>query len=308
MTSAVKALLVVFLTWGSCPAAMADQVIKNVIVRVDRDIGYFVGDLVSAEVEVTVPNGWQLRQSSLPHEGPVDYWLDLRKIDVLEKTESGDRVFTLMLLYQNFYDALDVRTQEIPSFPLYFSKADQIAQADVPAWTISVSPLREIAPPPQSDPKDYMRPDTASNPIQLNATFETGILFGLLSLLSLLGVFWKLSWWPFRPGPKRPFTSASRQIALLRKAGDTREVYLRALLVLHRGFDSSVGKRLLAEDVQRFFDAHPEFLEAREYVVRFFDSSREAFFKSDPESAQRKMPFALLKSFAEHMAQIEKRA
>jgi len=308
MIVVARALLFLLSAFYSSSFAMADPIVKNITIRADRDIGYFIGDLVSTEVEVRVPDGWELRKSSLPHEGPVDYWLDLRKLDIQEKAEGGDRVFVLKLLYQNFYDAFDVRSQEIPSFPLYFSKADQVAQGDVPAWTISVSPLREIAPPPQNDPKDYMRPDTSSSPIQIKGLFETAVILTFLSLLTLLTLCYKLSWWPFRPGPKQPFTMASRQIARLRESGDTHESYLHAILILHRGFDSFVGKRLLAEDVQTFVKDHPQFLDVREALLRFFEISREAFFKSDPDAAQRDMPFASLKSFADSMAQIEKRA
>jgi len=308
MLAAARTLLVLLLAFNCSAFAMADQIVKDVTIRADRDIGYFIGDLISAEVEVTVPDGWQLKKSSLPHEGPIDYWLDLRKLEVQEKSSGNDRVFILKLLYQNFYDALDVRSQEIPSFPLYFSKVDQVAQANVPAWTVSVSPLREIAPPPQSDPKDYMRPDASSAVIPTATVLNVAIVFALLSLLALLAVCYKLSWWPFRPGPKQPFTMASRQIARLRESGDTHESYLRALLLLHRSFDSFAGKRLLAEDVQTFVKDHPQFIEMRDALLRFFEISREAFFKSDPAAAQKDMPFASLKSFAESMAQIEKRA
>jgi len=307
MIIAARFLVSPLLVMLVCSSAMADEIVKNVVIRADRDIGYFVGDLISAEVEVTVPDGWQLRKSSLPHEGPIDYWLDLRQLDVEEKVCNGDRVFILALLYQNFYDALDVRRQEILSFPLYFSKGDRVAQADVPAWTISVSPLREIAPPPQSDPKDYMRADISNNLIDTGFWLKAATLSAFVTMLSFLSICWKLAWWPFRPGLQRPFTLASREIARLRETGDTREAYMQAILILHRSFDSFVGKRLLAEDISRFLTDHPQFFDARDALFRFFDISRVAFFRSDADRAQHAMPFASLKAFADTMARIERR-
>jgi len=287
--------------------AYADTIIKNVVIKADRDIGYFVGDLVAATVEVTIPDGWQLQKSSLPHEGAIDYWLDLKTLDVKEAKIGDERLIAINLLYQDFYDALDVRNQEIPSFPLYFSKGDRVERADVPSWTISVSPLREIAPPPQSDPKDYMRPDTASSFIHFGMIFRIASLFAIFSALSVLAICYRLAWWPFVRRANRPFLNALKSIHRLHKTGEHSETYLQSLLILHRGFDTFVGRRLLAEDLPRFLEEHPQFQSAREHLTRFFQASREAFFKSRPDDAERDMSLAFIVSFAAEMASIERR-
>jgi hypothetical protein len=57
--------------------------------------------------------------------------------------------------------------------------------------------------------------------------------------------------------------------------------YRQALVLLHRAFDETCGARLLAGDLERFFQQHPRHSQHRAGVIRFFESSR-AVFCADP--------------------------
>jgi mxaA protein len=84
--------------------------------------------------------------------------------------------------------------------------------------------------------------------------------------------------------------------------------YRSGLLALHRAFDEVAGKRLLAEDLDRFLASHPDLdLESGE-ITRFFKSSRSVFFGDDLGSGIATLPPSALSSLAGRLARIERGA
>jgi mxaA protein len=68
-----------------------------------RGFGYFVGDIFRREVELVVPEAYRLDKASAPAPGRLNYWLDLRAVDLSETNASGARRYRLSLDYQTFY-------------------------------------------------------------------------------------------------------------------------------------------------------------------------------------------------------------
>lgn len=289
-------------------AVRADEtpgVVKSITIRAPRDVGFFAGDLVEANIDLIVAAGAEIETASLPHPGPIDYWLDLRSIDVEKRTEGPNWRYTLKLFYQNFYDALDARPQEIPAFSVAFTIGGTTVSADVQAWTIGVSALREVAPPVKEDPKDYMRPDRAAPLIKVAPLWRATGAAAFAAVLALAVLAYDRAWWPFRAPKARPFGDAARRLRRLRGRG-VEEAYIEALLILHRGIDQTDGRRVLADDAGAFLQRHPVFAPMGDSLARFFAASREAFFKSQPDRSRSDLPFGALETFARKMAAAER--
>jgi mxaA protein len=291
---------------GQVRADETPSVVKSITILAPRDVGFFAGDLVDADVELVVAPGAVMDLASLPHPGPIDYWLDLRSIDVEKSTEGPNWRYRLKLLYQNFYDALDARRQEIPAFSVAFTRGGTTESAQVQAWTIGVSPLREVAPPVKEDPKDYMRADQAAPLIKVVPLWRAAALAAFAAALGLTALAYDRVWWPFRASKARPFGDAARRLRRLREKRGADEGYLEALRILHRGIDQTDGRSVLADDAAAFLRRHPVFAPMGDSLARFFAASREAFFRSAPERSRSDLPFDALETFARKMAAAER--
>jgi mxaA protein len=278
--------------------------VRSVEVRVPRGFGYFLGDLLQARVDIALEPGTTVQQASLPRPGPVTYWLDLRDVAV-ERIAGGLR---LRLTYQSFYAALDARRLEVPGFTVALSDetpgGTTTAQAEIPAWTFGVSPLREVQPEKRDDPADYLQPDGRTRRLDPEpATFAALGLAGLaLPALGLLA--WDRAWFGRRRG--RPFARAARHLRRLPEAGE--EGYREALRRIHRGLDETDGRRLLADDLPVFLDRHPAFRGEGEALARFFEASRRTFFGREVETAREIWPWPELQAAARRLAAAERRA
>jgi mxaA protein len=248
----------------------------EVTVSPARTFGYFVGDLIRAEVEVLARENMELSPASLPHPGPLGVSLVLRDVAVHETRKDDRRTWVINLVYQSFYVALDVRNIEIPGFELRVGGAP----VSVPAWAVSVAPLREIVPGPVENARDYLRPDGA--PVIADET-SPGILTlcaVILATVSLLFVARDRGWPPFHRRRARVLNILAWELARRRGAGADAESFRAALRSVHRAIDATNGASLLAEDLPAFLARHPQFGSLRPGFERFFEISRRTFFGS----------------------------
>jgi mxaA protein len=289
------------------PSPAADTIlVRQVTIQTPRDIGYFVGDLIRADITLVVDGRATLDTASLPHPGAVTYWLDVRSVDITQRADGDDRRYVLTIIYQNFYAALDARAQEIPTFPLLFHRDGEAVTFDVPAWTIGVSPLREVAPPVKSDPRDYLRPDRAAPLISLRVYLWSMALTAFAAVLCLLLVAHDRAWWPFRLRPARAFSQAAHRLRQLRNRKDETASYLQALEILHRGIDQADNRSVLADDLDQFLQRHAAYRTLRASLGGFFAASRLAFFANDPERARGAFSFDMLEALARNLAGAER--
>jgi mxaA protein len=274
-----------------------------------RGFGYFVGDIFRREVELVVPEAYRLDKASAPAPGRLNYWLDLRAVDLSETNASGARRYRLSLDYQTFYVPLSPTPLTVPALTLRFSgEGEEAVQAEVPAFTFVMAPLREVAPvKPQEGPSGYLRPDAVPRKVgTLNARGTLGA-GSAVALLALVLLAYHYAWWPFRARPARPFTHAARALKHELARGAGLAAYQAGLLDLHRAFDTTAGRRLLAEDVPEFLVSHGEFQPLKEDISRFFATSRRAFFGNDLEGAARVMPFEAVTSLGVRLGEAERR-
>ena len=286
--------------------------VRSVEVRTPRPFGYFLGDLVRAEVDLVVEPGFRLQAASLPKPGALTYWLDLRDLDATASVYGGAQRVRLGLTYQTFYAALDARALEIPGFTVTFvSESDHGAttvKAAVPAWSFNVSPLREVQPPARDDPRDYMRPDGKVGPGDPRPLLLGAAGSATLALLAFAGLARDRTWWPFRARRGRPFAIAARRIRALARRPDPTPHYRDALLALHVGLDTAAGRRLLADDLDDFLRTHPAYAPEGPALARFFAASRRTFFGPGPEPDLGAFALADLAALARHLAHAERTA
>ena len=303
-------MLVLFLAAVMAPA-MATAEPPGVSLRViePRSFGYLVGDVFSREVDIFAAEPYRLKASSLPAPGRQTYWLDLKSVDLIQKSASGGRGYRLVLTYQTFYVALQPTRLVVPGATLKFTDGSQSIEAEVPSWPFVMAAMREIAPEkPEEGPVGYMQPDAL--PSLIDASRER-IVFGIAAggvLLSLLLLAHHQAWWPFRARPSRPFTNAARAISNRAAATVDQDAYRASLLDLHRAFDVSAGRRVLAEDVPIFIAGHEIFKPLAPDISRFFASSRRAFFGNDISGAAEDMPLADVETLGKRLGEAERRA
>lgn len=302
-------VLCLMLCLGLWPAGSAAQV-RSVEVRSPRAFGFFLGDIITSQVDIVVDKGFSVQPASLPRPGPVTYWLDLRDVKV-EQTERGETTrIRLNLTYQSFYAALDARVMEIPGFTVTVasgaSGGTTTAGANVPPWSINVSPLREVKPPAREDPSDYLRPDGGVVPLDTAWPLRGAAALGGLALLALALLARDRAWWPFRARPRRAFAGTLGRIRRLSRGSDQDAAYREALLALHRGLDETDGRRVLADDLPTFLDRHPAYRDLAPALARFFAASRLAFFGRETTAARGRWPFADLLGTAKTLAAVER--
>ncbi|WP_245292015.1 nonribosomal peptide synthetase MxaA [Methylobacterium tarhaniae] len=298
---------------SACLPLPAEAQIGSVVVRSPRPFGLFVGDRFDAKVEIEAADGFAPQAASLPKPGPLTYWLDLTAVSVAPgPARDGHRLWRLSLTYQTFYAALDVRRLDLPAFTVTFASevahATTSAVAEVPGWQISVSPLREIQPPPVADPVEYLRPESPNPRLDPALPRALAWAFASFGLAGLLALARDRAWWPFRHRPARAFAAAWRQVRRQAARPDAEVAYREALLALHRGLDRTDGRRVMGEDLAAFLARHPAYAALAQPLDRFFRASREVFFGRDPSVAQRTCPFPDLMATARRLAAAERAA
>lgn len=286
--------------------------VRSVEVRSPRAFGYFVGDIVRSQIDLLVDDGFSVESASLPKPGPVAYWLDLRNVETQETREGGTKRIRLSLVYQSFYAALDARDMEVPGFTLTVGsdRAGGVtsAKAEVPPWSLIVSPLRQVQPPPRENPIDYMRPDGRVTSLEAGPAWRWAAIFAALALLAALLLAWDRAWGPFGARRGRPFAAVARTLRGLSRRSGEEGAYRDMLLALHRGLDATDGRRVLADDLPAFLDRHPAYRGEQTGLAQFFTASRLAFFGRETDAARSRWPFAEGESIARRLAVAERSA
>jgi mxaA protein len=279
----------------------ADAAVHWLRMEEPRSFGYFVGDTLERHALILVDPDDALQAASLPKPGPLSYWLDLRRVEVRESRAEGGKLYRITLVYQNFYVPLDPRKLTIAEWPLQLTQGSAV----IPAFAFTASPIRELFPEKSGETVDtFLKPDARAAPVSAGSVKPWLSLNATIALLALTALAHHFAWWPFNARPDRPFARAARFIAGLRGDGVASADDRAAMLALHRAFDATAKRRLLADDVDGFLAQHPEFAADRADVERFFESSRQSFFGGGATPAP--MPLQALKAFAAKLASRER--
>jgi mxaA protein len=268
----------------------------SVDLRAGRPFGYFLGDEIPLEAEVSWEERYALSVASVPQPGSVTYWLDLKAVQI---TQVGAGHYRLQLLYQTFYAPLGPQMLKIPGFTLIAMNGEARSEARVPAWQFLMSPLRDIDPHRSGDAV-AIRGDVPPSSISLVPYIAAVAGFASAALLVVSAIAWHWALWPFRRRAQRPFAYALRSM----RGAD----YASRLLQLHRAFDAVAGRRLLAEDVDRFIESAPTFRELATEIAAFFSASRQTFFETDLQGAMAALSLDQLRMLGEQLAAAERQS
>lgn len=291
--------LPVLMSMVSCLPVSAGEV--AVTVHSERPFGYFVGDLIRAHVDVSGPASSELSAASLPRPGPLGVSLDLRDIAVQKIEESDKKSWRIDLVYQNFYVALDVRNLQIPGFDLRVGGET----VSVPAWSVSVTPLREIAPARLERAEDYLRPDTPAVFVNEARSRDLALAAATAALLSLGVLAFDRGWPPFQRRRARVFSALAVRLAAQARASHDAASFTRALRSVHRAIDAANGASLTAEDLSGFLARRTEFAPLRPSFDRFFAISSMTFF-SDGAALDHGYDLSELLRFVDALARRER--
>lgn len=240
-----------------------------------RPFGYQIGDTVPMRILVQTRPGVQLQSASLPKPGPLNRWLNLRRIELVE---AGADAYRIDLEYQVFYAPLEVKALTIPGFALRFSQYGQTVEESVPPWQFTLAPLRELIARQDVD-GEYLRPDQP--PALLStAGVRTNLVLALMAAavlgLKLARQYGYLPWFARRS----PFKTAEKRLRRLAPAE-----LGAGLAALHSAFNATYGAPVFGHRLPDFLRAHPEFGQIQSELVWFFDYSNRFFFAGQPDLA-----------------------
>jgi mxaA protein len=274
-----------------------------------REFGYFLGDIVRRGVIVTAPAGTSLDVASLPQPGPVNYWLELKSVDLAESETSERVTFRITLAYQTFYAPLDPRRLTIPGFTLKLSHDGSSEEARVPEFGFVTSPLRELFAGKEGETNAVALQAHVPAPLEATGAERTALLVGAgTGAVALVLLALHYAWGPFRRRPGRPFTEAARFLRTHTAQLNGEGGYRAALIKLHRAFDLAAGRRVLPDDLRAFLKEHPQFAPLEGDIERLFACSREAFYSGEQARARTEMPLAAIADLGSRLALAERRA
>ena len=170
----MRIVLILVLSLLGCSGSI-DEPVSYFNVETPRPFGYVNGDEIPQRIVIETRSGISLQTGSLPAKGQINRWLNLNQVTV---KQSGQR-YEIDLRYQVFYAPLEVKSLTLPGFTLQLSQGEKSISQNVPAWTFTLSPLRELVVR-QTEQGEYMRPDS---PPSLLA--NTQALYGLAASLAV---------------------------------------------------------------------------------------------------------------------------
>lgn len=246
-------------------AALADE---------PRAYGYRVGDTVTRQVAVDVPEGLKLDAASLPQVGRQGQSFELRRVDWQGPAGAGQH--KLVLEYQVFRAPPEVRTLELPPVTLRFAGQPRAQDLRIDAWPVTVAPLVPVDVSPRRGLGE-LQPDTLPPLINTHPARQRLLAYGAAVLLALAYLAHVYAGAPWLARRGRPFERAWR--ALRAHAGCAADpAVCAAFQELHRALNSSAGVVLFEHGIDPFLSAQPRYAPLRADLTLFFQSSKQQFF------------------------------
>lgn len=267
-----QALASCLILLGPALAAGLPTGIVHLELEAPRPYGYVIGDLIEMTVAVEVAPGVTLDASALPETGPVNRWLNLRRIDVA----SEGRNYRLHLQYQTFYAPLEVKNLSVPGFDLRFGGPAGEVRAGVPAWPFTMAPIRELSVL-RTEGLAPMRPDAwpqAPGAGVYRTVFAAAIATATLAIAGL----GYLRGWRGLGSRGRHFAAALKALRGHDEGEIDAERLQQAYAAVHEAFNRTLGETLFLQRLDEFMLARPHYQALQSEIEAFFNSSYRLFF------------------------------
>ncbi len=255
----------------------SSALLSSVKASIDREYGYYIGDLVTASYTIVLPPHHSLNPASLPKEhSSLDRQIDIKNI-IIEKTSSrGYPNYRTSVIYQVFVSTERADFFDIPQ--IHFSYGpdgnSSIHTAVLPPLRIVISPLA-----PQGASYKPAIPWT-------RRSFFPGILFwagvGLL-LTDSLFLFFLIR--------KRLSTPSPFTLALRKMSGKTDAP--AALVLFRSALNEAAGKAIFASNLDDFIQTIPRGAayrdEIRELILLSDEMSFNPEYHPEPDGSVKRI-------------------
>jgi len=270
----MRLLLALTLLLLGCSGSSNDPV-SYFKVETPRPFGYVIGDEIPQRIIVETRPGIALQPGSLPAKGRINRWLNLNAVQV---TQSGQR-YQIDLLYQVFYAPLEVKLLTLPGFNLQLSQGANTFSQAVPAWSFTVSPLRELSVR-KDEHGEYMRPDQPPRLLD-NSAARLGLISGL-SVALLIVAYLGFLYGYFPQLARRTFFK--KALGKLSRLSD--KDLEQALTIVHQALNQLNQQPLFAAQLKSFYQQHPAYQPLNPQLQWFFAVSNRYFFGSGKATAE----------------------
>jgi len=288
----MRILLIMALSLLGCSGSI-DEPVSYFNVETPRPFGYVNGDEIPQRIIIETRSGIALQPGSLPAKGQINRWLNLNQVTV---KQTGRR-YQIDLLYQVFYAPLEVKSLTLPGFTVQLSQGEKNISQSVPAWTFSLSPLRELVVR-QTEQGEYMRPDSPP-PLLAN----TQALYGLSASLTVAALIAAYLGYLYGCFPNRLRRTLFKR-ALRKLAGLSKADMEQALTFVHHTLNSLNGQPLFSNRLGEFYRRNPQYLQINAQLVWFFNYSNRYFFSDGMIAVAQ--DFQQLKELCEQCRKIER--
>lgn len=236
-----------------------------------RDHGYFMGDIIHQQVIITLASGQTLDENSLPLQGRVTSWLDLRELAVSRRGHAVQ----LDLVWQIFATVEVAQKLKTPAFVLK-TLAKPTVEFTIPQQAFYYSPVF-------SNPlgETVRRSDLAPVTDDGMKSLMLVLMFGGISLIS--GVFWLwvndlIPWIPFNPGPLT-------QVARTLKVNAKIEIQQQHLKEILHALNLVAGQSLYPNNWETVFKKAPYLLVLKTPITDFFFTAWKVIYGHAPLSS-----------------------
>lgn len=288
----MRILLILTLLLLGCSGSI-DEPVSYFNVETPRPFGYVNGDEIPQRIIIETRSGISLQTGSLPAKGQINRWLNLNRVTV----KQSEQHYQIDLLYQVFYAPLEVKALTLPGFTLQLSQGEKSISQMVPAWTFTLSPLRELVVR-QTEQGEYMRPDVPP-PLLAN----TQPLYGLTASLTIAVLIAAYLGYLYGCYPNRLRRTVFKR-ALRKLAGLSEADMAQALTIVHHTLNSLNGQPLFSNRLSDFYRRNPEYLQVSSQLNWFFNYSNRYFFSVGMIAVAQNLQ--QLKDFCEQCRKIER--
>jgi mxaA protein len=264
----MRILLIMMLSLLGCSSSI-DEPVSYFNVETPRPFGYVNGDEIPQRIIIETRSGITLQTGGLPAKGQINRWLNLNQVTV---KQSGQR-YQIDLRYQVFYAPLEVKSLTLPGFTVQLSQGEKTVGKNIPAWTFTLSPLRELVAR-QTEQGEYMRPDS---PPSLLA--NTQALRGLAASLTAAALIAAYLGYLYGCFPNRLRRALFKQ-ALRKLAGLSKTDMGQALTLVHQALNNLNGHPLFSNRLSDFYRRNPRYQQISTQLEWFFSYSNRYFFSA----------------------------
>jgi hypothetical protein len=267
-----------------------------------RDNGYTLGDMIAMHAEFNLAKGLVFDPNSVPLKGPVNNWLDLRDVAMVEaKNADGGSKISIDFTWQIFGTVEHAQTIKIPAIllqtipPIENTKGkNDVEQSannkplvkplviSIPAQSFNLSP---VLPPTITE--NTHRPHAP--PLRFNERTPLTFAITFLSLSLLCGALWlwlqdKISWLPRNPGP---ITQLARQLRRqkLRQQNIGQVFTEENLRTIHAGLARAAGQSLYPNTLANLFEKSPYLVAEKTAITQFFNASWQKFYAKNTNAS-----------------------